>query len=185
MSNSFSWGQRLALINAYTPSDGVACTALGVSIDELETARGLQQCGTISLDDSVVATNKNIFEGVKATASLTRISAPVRTPVSDSIQPVKKIPSVTGAPPATSNKPERAPKKRGRTGSKIARAFAAIPSEPTDADKFATANGVSLAVLRQSKRFDKNGSGLVRVRKDREAGVLMVWREQETLPPAA
>ena len=180
MSKSYSWGQRLALIQAHSPADNVACTALGVSQEELETARELMAAGSITLDSSVVGT-ANIFEGVKASAVTARV-----TPATTSkTTAVVVTPKTTGVPPATASKPTRVPKKRGRRGSNIDTAFAAIPAEPTDAEKFAVRHSVSLAVLRQAKRFDKVGTGTVKVRKDRETGSLMVWREVETLPATA
>ncbi len=175
MSKNFTWGQRLALIDAYSPTDGVACTALSVTIDELGAARELLSKGTISLDTSVVKGNSDIFKGVKAAATTTRVAKTDKPEKAAKKTTAKKA----GVPAATASPPVRTPKKRGRKGSKIQNAFAAIPTDPTDATKFATKHSVSLAVLRQAKRFDKAGTGVVRVRKDRESGVLMVWREDE------
>ena len=69
--------------------------------------------------------------------------------------------------------------KRGRKGNNITNAFAAIPSSPVSAETFATQHNVSIAVLRQSKRFDTTGLGPVNVRKDKSAGTLMIWRESK------
>jgi hypothetical protein len=69
-----------------------------------------------------------------------------------------------------------AAKKRGRKGQKIHEAFAAIPVSPTPAEAFAAAHKVSMPVLRQSKRFDRTGLGIVNVKKNRDSKVLMIWR---------
>lgn len=182
-AKTFTWGQRLALINTYKPNDGVACTALGVSQDELDTARGLMEAGTISLDESVVTSNADIFKGVKASAATTRVEKPAVTKTTGKATGSKESKTTTTTtvkkPAASATAPSAQPKKRGRKGSKIQNAFAAIPSEPTDANAFAARHNVSLAVLRQSKRFDKTGTGVVRVRKDKDTNALMVWREDE------
>lgn len=70
-------------------------------------------------------------------------------------------------------------KPAGRRGNNISRAFAAIPSTPVPVEEFAKKHQVSLAVLRQYKRFDKEGKGQVNVRKDKELGVVMIWRSDD------
>lgn len=73
--------------------------------------------------------------------------------------------------------PQKTYKPKGARPSKITQAFEAITSAPQLVDKIVEEYGVSLAVLRQSKRFDKTGSGQVHIRKDKDTGSLMVWRE--------
>lgn len=70
-------------------------------------------------------------------------------------------------------------KKSGRTGNNISRAFSAIPTVAVPVEEFAAKHRVSLAVLRQYKRFDKTGKGQVNVRKDKETGVIMIWRSTD------
>lgn len=70
-------------------------------------------------------------------------------------------------------------KPKGARPSKITQAFEAIGATAQPVDGIVEQYGVSLAVLRQSKRFDKTGTGQVHIRKDKDTGVLMVWREQE------
>lgn len=70
-------------------------------------------------------------------------------------------------------------KKSGRSGNNIQRAFNAIPTEAVPVEEFAAKHRVSLAVLRQYKRFDKTGRGQVNVRKNKETGVIMIWRSAE------
>ena len=91
------------------------------------------------------------------------------------------VPASTGvtsiAKPQTATKPTSIPKKRGRKGDQVVKAFAAIPATPVDVNKFAADQGVSLHVLRQSKRFDPNPSlGKVRVAKDKATKTLMISR---------
>lgn len=69
------------------------------------------------------------------------------------------------------------PKKRGKKGDKIANAFASITTTPTDVNQVSKQYGVSIAVLRQAKRFDKTGMNGVCVKKDKTTGSLMIWRE--------
>jgi hypothetical protein len=74
-------------------------------------------------------------------------------------------------------------KKRGRKGTKIADAFNAITLTPQPVDQFIDQQGVSLAVLRQHKRFDVSGLAPVKVKKIRVDGnenkILCIWREAE------
>ena len=73
--------------------------------------------------------------------------------------------------------PQKTFKPKGARPSKITQAFEAIGSTPKRVDDVVAEFGVSLAVLRQSKRFDKTNAGQVHIRKDKESGNLMVWRE--------
>ena len=66
--------------------------------------------------------------------------------------------------------------KVGAKPSKITKAFDAITTTPQSVDSLIESYDVSLAVLRQSKRFDKNNAGRIHIRKDKATGTLMVWR---------
>lgn len=80
--------------------------------------------------------------------------------------------------PTTATKPIVSPKKRGRQGSNVINAFTAVPTTPVLINAFRANHDVSVAVLRQAKRFDKTGlSGTVRVKKDKATGHLMIWRD--------
>lgn len=68
-------------------------------------------------------------------------------------------------------------KPKGTRPSKITQAFESITNTPQPVTAVIDTFGVSLAVLRQSKRFDKTETGQVHIRKDKESGELMVWRE--------
>ena len=164
---SMGWTERFALIDRYSPSTKQICSAFGVSNDELHTAQEMRTAGNFggSVDLNVDEYN-DLFPAVKETATVSKTgSATTHT-----------NPKTTKtAPPATATKKM---KKRGRQGDKIAQAFLAVPSIPVAVDAFAAQQGVSLPVLRQSKRFDKSGlTGAVKVKKDKATKVLMIWRE--------
>lgn len=157
--NSLGWSDRFALIDKYTPSDDQICTAFGVNSDELATARELRTAGTFSAVSTIdVDAFANIFGG---------------TGVTTHTKPTTKSVS-----PTTATKRVKTPKKRGRQGTKIVEAFTAVPASPTSVEAFATDHNVSIAVLRQSRRFDKTGiTGNIKVKKDKESGTLMIWRD--------
>ena len=167
--NTLNWSDRFALIDKYNPADEVICQALNVSPDELDTARDLRQSGNfqaaseINLDDY-----DDVFTGVTVTTKPARKR-----------KPTSHAKPTTDETPQTATKAVKEPKKRGRKDSKISEAFLAIPAEAVPAEQFATDHSVSLAVLRQSRRFDKSGLGPVRVKKDKDTKQLMIWREAE------
>lgn len=69
-------------------------------------------------------------------------------------------------------------KPKGTKPSKITQAFEAITDLPQKVETLVAEYGVSLAVLRQSKRFDRNGKGQIHIRKDKDTKELMVWRAE-------
>lgn len=173
---TFTWNDRLTLINHYKPSDEQACQAFGITQPELDVARNQLKAGVFSLSGNLdVASYSDLFPTTAdstddSDTTVTTTTAPVR---------VKATVTSTKAAPETASKTVREPKKRGRKGDKITQAFAAIPDSPTPAEEFAKTHGVSIAVLRQSKRFDPTAStGIVRVKKDKTSKALMIWREQ-------
>lgn len=166
-STSLSWNDRLALINAYKPSDAVICSALSITQDELHTARGMEANGHfVATKDLDVSAYSDLFKEDSISVPKTSIDG------TDSIS----VPT-SSQPPATATKTVTLPKKRGRKGDNILKAFSAIPETPTGALPFATQHSVSLAVLRQALRFDKTDLGKVRVKKDKISKELMIWRE--------
>ncbi len=85
-------------------------------------------------------------------------------------------------PAATATKACKVPKKRGRKGDKIVKAFAEIPVNPVNFVDYAEAHQVSPNVLRQIKRHDKfSDTGKVFVRKNKQTKVMMIWREPTKL----
>lgn len=168
--NSFTWNDRLTLINHYKPTDEQACSVFGITQPELEIARNQLKSGVFTLSKTLdVASYGSLFASSEADVStVTSTKAPQRT---------KSTVTATKAAPESATAKVREPKKRGRKGDKITQAFSSIPTSPTNADEFAKAHGVSIAVLRQSKRFDSVGGGNVKVKKDKTSKALMIWRE--------
>ncbi len=186
MSNSktLNWNDRFALMDHYTPSDADACSAFGVTQSELDTARDMRKAGAFAASPDVdVKSYQNMFAASSATTTSTASKSSSKTTSSKTAKKsgstsVTKT-TTTTAKPETATKKKKELKKRGRKGDRIAKAFAAIPATPVPVEKFASENNVSLAVLRQSKRFDKSPEmGNVHVKKDKGSGSLMIWREK-------
>jgi hypothetical protein len=174
MSKILSWGDRFALIDHFKPSDESICKAFRLSKDELDTARQLRVQGTFvanaHLDCSKYAT---MFTGDATPTTTTHTPAPV-----------KQTTATVHDKPESSSKKAKVPQKRGRKGDKITQALLAVPANPTTVDGFIKQHGISLAVLRQSKRFIEKmepavatGIGTVHVRQDKSTKQLMIWRE--------
>jgi len=151
---SLSWGQRFALIEAYKLSAEAACEAFGVTTEELTTASDLKGKGIFKIDTVMdVAPYGELF----------------------GVAPVAKAPRTAG--PAT--KKVATPKKRGRKGDKITTAFLAVPVTPVSVEAFMSEFGVSLAVLRQAKRFDTTELASTRpVRVKKVNGILTICRPE-------
>lgn len=175
---TLSWNDRLTILAKLQPSDADACRVFGVTQDELNAARTqLEQKLFSILPDLDVESYRHLFSPVDSTntdsESVTSTKAPGRR--SSSTTTTKGT-----SAPETATKTIREPKKRGRKGDKILKAFSSIPATPVAAEEFARQHGVSIAVLRQSKRFDATKStGTVRVKKDKGTKTLMIWREEE------
>ena len=180
-SKTLGWNDRFALIDHYKPSDEQACTAFGVTPDELKTARDMRAAGAFTATPGIdVDSYASLFAAPAApeTAAPSTKSTKRR---GGATKTTKTAPTTDGDKPATATKKTKVPRKRGRKGDKIANAFRAIPTDPTPVAAFATTHGVSVAVLRQSKRFDKSTDlGSVKVKKDKETKELMIWREAPT-----
>jgi len=169
---SFTWNDRLTLISHFKPTDEQACEVFGITQPELDVARNQLKSGVFALSTTLDVDSYGTLFASSDTAetpdTVTSTKAPVRT---------KPTVTSTKAAPETATAKVREPKKRGRKGDKITQAFSSIPTSPTAAEDFAKAHGVSIAVLRQSKRFDTVGGGTVKVKKDKTSKTLMIWRE--------
>lgn len=166
---SLTWNDRLALIDHFNPTDEKICHAFDVTPVELSTARRMRSAGTL-------LPTKNIDMSSYSMLFTNERSAPPTKSTPTSIKKQNYVNNVQQ--PETATKRTKVPKKRGRKGNNIAGAFVAIPETPTNAVEFAKEHSVSIAVLRQSKRFDKSPElGSVRVKKDKSSGDLMIWRE--------
>lgn len=173
--NQLSWSDRFSIIAAakvelpdITEED--ILKVFGVDKDDYDMASECLADGTFKTNTRIDAMfYVPFFKG--ETPEFPEPEARVRTlpeMVSKAIDPENR--------PLFASKPQ---KRSGRKGNNISRAFAAIPSTPVPAEEFATKNRVSMAVLRQYKRFDKENTGQVNVRKDKETGVIMIWRSAE------
>jgi len=167
---NLQWSDRLALMEHFQPSDTDASRIFGVQIAELRVARDLQTQGTL-VPAADINTNQyaDLFEGKS-------IKAPSKSSTSDSLTTIVRD-SGRGKPPLSATKPSSSPKKRGRRGDAIAKAFAAIPTEPTPVIAFAAEHGVSIPVLKQSSRFNPDGEGKVRVKMNKDTGEHDIWRD--------
>lgn len=151
------WSERLAITSTMDLSDNDTlvhvCEVLNIPVSELQAQVGLAASGDVIVNLDIEPTDySNLFDSTKI------------KPVQPKAKKVKEV------------------KKRGRRGDKTANAFAAVPYEPTPVETFRQQHGLSLHVLRQQKRFDKQADvlGKVRVEVDKETKVMMIWREKPT-----
>lgn len=198
-----SWNDRFALIDHFAPSDAQVCAAFGLSQDELDTARSLRTAGTFAPTRNFEVTQyASVFtaSGAAPTANdapiarIANIAAPSTTGPATvakaehdktGTQTTHRMPTATvHAKPESASKRVKEPQKRGRKGDKIVKAFSAVPTTQTPIDQFIAEHGVSLAVLRQSKRFlaamdpaIAASIGKINVRQDKATHQLMIWRE--------
>lgn len=188
MAANLSWNDRFALIDYFLPSDPQICVTFGLTQDELDTARALRAAGTFRNTPNFDAIQ---YDGIFNVEVPEVVAAPIvaTAPIRQSKPTVAT--SIRQQPPATVHaKPESAtrrvkePQKRGRKGDKIAKALLAVPTSPVSVGTFIAEHGVSLAVLRQSKRFIEGmdtttaqAIGRVNVRQDKATRQLMIWRE--------
>lgn len=87
--SNLSWGQRFALINAYHPTDAQACEILGVTKQELATARSLIGKGVFQVDTTLNVEPYGILFGrvsTKAKIDTATSTAKKRGRKSDKIQ---------------------------------------------------------------------------------------------------
>lgn len=167
-----SWGERFAVIDALKPTDDQIMSVLGIDNSELATARELREAGTFKADlgDLNAEDFASAFAGAPAPTAEPTPAKPEKTTATRATRARKND------APATATKPERTPKKRGRKGTKIQDAFAAITTTPVPLEQFAEKFAVSQNVLRQAKRFDRTGSD-ARVRIKQVDGTLSIFRE--------
>lgn len=167
--HALSWSDRIALMNHFKPSDDQACAAFGMTMGELNAARQMQSAGMFS-------TKVNI--DLEKYPSFFDVATAIAATTADMLK----------AKPETATKRIKPPQKRGRKGTKIEEALRAVPTTRVLVEQFAEEHGISLAVLRQSKRFmskldpsQAKEIGTINVRKDKTTKALMIWRE----PPSS
>lgn len=181
-----SWSDRFALVDHFAPSDEAICSAFNLTNDELATARQLRSSGTFTASKTLDCTSyAGIFDGTTATVSTTT-AGPARTSHTNPTN--KGGATVHTNLPETATKRVKAPQKRGRKGDKITVALLAAPTTPMPVDAFMKQHGVSLAVLRQAKRFvekldadTRAKVGKVVVKQDKTTKQLMIWKTEDAV----
>ena len=187
MTPNLSWNDRFALIDYFLPSDAQACVAFGLTQDELDTARDLRSAGTFKSSSNIDFAQFNGIFNVVVPEIPTPPPAPIRPVAAKPVTVSRPQPTATvHAKPESATRRIKEPQKRGRKGDKITKALQAVPMAPMSVDAFIAEHGVSLAVLRQSKRFIEGmdaatakAIGRVNVRQDKATRQLMIWREQD------
>lgn len=180
-----SWGDRFALIDHYAPPDATITQAFNVTLDELATARHLREQGTFMASKNIDVEKYSGMFPATPSASAEPVAPVAATNMSGKKGTATvhaRIPATDTDRPETAAKRIKSPQKRGRKGDKIAVALRAVPTTPIPIDAFVQQHGVSIAVLRQSKRFlatvdDAASLGEIKVRKDKNTKALMIWRE--------
>lgn len=171
-----SWADRFALIDNYQPTDAAICETFSLTTDELATARQLRASGTFSASKTLdVSSYGGIFAGATpAKPAAVTIPTPPTT---------KGQASTAHAKPESASKKVKVPQKRGRKGDKIASALMSATTVPVPVESFMKTHGVSLAVLRQAKRFIEKMDpdtqakiGKVNVKQDKTTKQLMIWK---------
>lgn len=177
-----SWDDRFALIAHYNPTEDAVCKTFNLTPDEYETARTLLTAGTFTTSKTFDAVKYNNPFTMNLTSTKKEVTGTVIPVIKKSIK--AKSSATTYTKPETATKKLKEPQKRGRKGNKIQNALLAVPMVQTPVDGFTKEYGVSLAVLRQSKRFIskmdltvQQSIGTVKVRQDKDTKVLMIWRE--------
>jgi hypothetical protein len=166
-TSHLSWSDRFALVDHYSPSDEAIQKCFGITADELQTARQLRDAGTFVASKTVdVASYKGIFDATD--------SGPIVA---------SKGGATVHTKPETATKRAKQPQKRGRKGDNIAKALMSAPTSPMPVTDFMAKHGVSLAVLRQAKRFISKMDpetqakiGSVKVKQDRATKTLMIFK---------
>lgn len=170
---TISWAERLALIEHFKPTIQESCALFAVTPDEITTAQEMAAKGTFAVSKNVdFAKYASYFKTTPAVTGA--VVVPSQTTHSE---------PAAFAKPETATKRVAVPKKRGRKGDKIQNALLAVPTTPVDINTFMQQQGVSLAVLRQAKRFAAvHGEqfvqqvGTINVRQDKATKKLMIWK---------
>ena len=164
---TLTWNDRFALIDYYKPSDTEICNIFNIDVNSLNVARNFRSTGQFKpTADIDVKSYAHMFNTVQ---------------IKSAKKNEKKKTATSTVKPITATKTQPILKKRGRKGNNIKSAFDSITTTPVSVDNFSKQHGVSVAVIRQGKRFDtKPEAGTVRVKKIERDGkkVLCVWREK-------
>lgn len=176
ITSNLSWGERFALIDHFQPSDSQICSVFNLTQAELDTARQLRAAGTFATVSNI---DTSKYANLFSTTTTTNTS-----PVSTSNTKASTATIHVRPETATKKSVVKVPQKRGRKGDKIAKALQSVPQTPVPVAEFVKQHNISLAVLRQSKRFLATLSpdvaktiGKINVRQDKTSKQLMIWRE--------
>ena len=161
--STLTWADKFALIDEYKPTDETICRTFKITLAEWITAKQLWQLGVFQSNPKI---NIKQYEGIF------------------NVQPIIPLTTTETDLPETATKRSVAhPHKRGRKSNKIITAFLAVPEDPIDIIEFAAQYNVSVAVLKQSKRFltnvdddTKQQIGTINIRKNKETKQLMIWK---------
>ena len=163
---NLNWPQRFAVIEHFRPTEEQICNAFGISAEEFGVVRQMKATGVFAAPEKTFDASKHgeVF-GVKRV-----VKGPINTTTHKRV--VQRV-----------QRANSAPAKRGRQSNKIQTALMQVPDTPVSAEEFSKKHDVSVAVLRQAKRFiekmspeDQKAVGTVYVRQDKESKQLMIWR---------
>lgn len=167
----FDWPQTLCLIEHFQLSDELSHKLLGTTAEGLAEARLLQQSGAFAdpVGFNPAKHHSEVFGTIRK-----HIKTDAKAATKSEVRSPTKRVATKGSVPT--------PRPTGSNG-KIATAFKLVPEDPVLASEFCIANDISLAVLRQSRRFISSMDedvqeqiGTIFVRQDKVTKELMVWR---------
>jgi hypothetical protein len=185
---TMSWNDRFALIDKFNPTDAFICAAFNCTVGELAVARKLRAAGSLAPStDTDTEQYAEEFNNPQSTPSDVGIGIqPMTSPTGQIFKITPTAPPEIPQPQETATKRSlvKVPKKRGRKGDKIIQALLNVTTTPVPVSDFIVEYDVSLAVLRQSKRFitaldaaTAEKIGKVIVKQDKDTKVLMIWKE--------
>jgi hypothetical protein len=161
---NLSWADKFSLIDEFKPSSDTICKTFRISVDELQTAQNLRSSGK--------------FVNPKQSTAVVKYGNIFNTVDNDNLS-IHELPQT-----ATKRTIHTTPRKRGRKGTKIISALRLVPETPVLVDDFSKQHDISVAVLRQAKRFisalpveESSEFGSIIVKQDKQTKQLMIWKE--------
>jgi hypothetical protein len=174
-----NWNDRFAVIDHFSPSDETIRSVFNLNQDELDTARTLRASGTFAPSPTLDAGKYSSYFKTPGAPTQTVHTAP------SALKAATKATATVHTKPETATKKVKVPQKRGRKGNRIELAFRSVTETPVPVEMFMKQHNVSLAVLRQSKRFIEGFEptvaaliGTIDVRQDKTTKQLMVSRRK-------
>lgn len=177
-----SWADRFSLIDHYSPSDTTIMETFNLTKDELATARQLRASGVFTPSKTLDVAS---YAGIFAQPGSNPVTPTVKSYTNPATSKNQGVTVHAKPESATKRVKVKVPQKRGRKGDKITSALLAAPTAPVPVEAFIKQHGVSLAVLRQAKRFIEKMDadtaakvGTVNVKQDKTTKQLMIWRTE-------